>query len=417
MLVRRHYHTELPPSARANLPNWLTDPWLTDWLHLWARWFHVVVGAGWIGASFYFTWLNNNVRPVEDASGRLAGGLWAVHGGAFYEVRKYKGAPERLPTTLHWFKWEAYLTWLSGIVLLLLVYWLQAGVMMIPAGSALTPATATGLGVATLTVGWVVYDRLCRSPLVAWPRAFAALGFLLLAATAWGLCQVYTPRAAWIHLGAMMGTMMALNVFFVIIPGQRAMVEAMVRDEPPPLERGRAGALRSLHNNYLTLPVLFVMVSNHFPFTYGHPLPWAVLVGIGGLGAAVRHGLNLHDRGEHNSWLLPAAAAGLVAMAFVVHGPRAPVEATSDAVPTAATIEGIVSARCAPCHAESPTYPGIAAPPKGLVLRTAAHVKTNAVNVTQQAVRSAVMPPGNLTGITPEERDTLGRWLAAGAPL
>lgn len=400
------------------MPPWLTDPWLTDWLHLLTRWFHLVVGAAWIGASFYFNWLNNNIRPVEDdpTGGRLAGGLWAVHGGAFYQVSKYKGAPEKLPETLHWFKWEAYLTWISGVTLLLLVYWMQAKIMMVPAGSDLTAGAAAGIGVGSLVLGWGVYDLLCKSPLTRHPKVLAGLGVALLTGAAWGLTELFTPRAAWIHLGAMMGTMMALNVFFVIIPGQRAMVDAMTKGEPPPVERGKAGALRSLHNNYFTLPVLFIMVSNHFPFTYTHPLPWLVLMGLAVIGAAVRHWFNLTGRGQHNRWLLPVAAGAMFALAFVVHGPSGEAVAQSD-VPTAAEVTRITQARCTPCHQAVPTFEGIDETPKGLILESAEHMRTHASLVHAQAVAAPIMPLGNLTKMTDAERATLGAWIEAGAPL
>lgn len=400
------------------MPPWLTDPWLTDWLHLLTRWFHLVVGAAWIGASFYFNWLNNNIRPVDDdpTGGRLAGGLWAVHGGAFYQVSKYKGAPEKLPETLHWFKWEAYLTWVSGVTLLLLVYWMQAKVMMVPAGSALSGGAAAGIGVGALVLGWVVYDLLCKSPLSKHPKALAGLGIGLLTAAAWGLTELFTPRAAWIHLGAMMGTMMALNVFFVIIPGQRAMVDAMTAGKEPPVERGKAGALRSLHNNYFTLPVLFIMVSNHFPFTYTHPLPWAVLMGLAVIGAAVRHWFNLTGRGHHNRWLLPAAAVAMFGLAFVVHGPKEPAEAAASGVPTAEAVVAIAQARCTPCHQAEPTFEGIHVTPKGMILETADDLRQHASLVHAQAVASQIMPLGNLTNMTEEERATLGAWIEAGTP-
>jgi uncharacterized membrane protein len=406
-----------------DVPSWLTDPWLTDWLHLLTRWFHLVVGAGWIGASFYFNWLNNNVRPVEDPSGRLAGGLWAVHGGAFYQVNKFKGAPEKLPETLHWFKWEAYLTWISGITLMLLVYWMQAGIMMLPAGSPLTPVQGAGIGVGALVLGWVAYDSLCKSPLVKVPATLAAVGFTLLTASAWALNQVFTPRAAWMHLGAMMGTMMALNVFFVIIPGQRAMVDAMVQGREPPVERGKAGALRSLHNNYFTLPVLFVMVSNHFPFAYDSAVPWATLVAIMGIAAGVRHWINLHEKGHYNVWILPVATVAMFALAFVVHGPRpdagsqpgaSGAAAQAGAMPSDSEIERIVQARCTPCHSDAPTWQGISAPPKGFIVKTAADARASADKIHAQIV-SRAMPLGNLTQITDAERDALARWLAAGA--
>lgn len=394
----------------------LVAPWLTDWLHLIIRWFHLITGAAWIGASFYFNWLNNHVRPVDDPSGRLAGGLWAVHGGAFYEVRKYKGAPEQLPETLHWFKWEAYMTWVTGITLLLLVYWMQAGVMMVPPGSDLSPAGAAGVGVGSLVVGWLVYDVMCKSPLRNKPVALAILGFALMTGAAYGLSQVLSPRAAYIHVGAMMGTMMALNVFFVIIPGQRAMVDAMSAGQEPDVSKGAAGSLRSLHNNYFTLPVLFIMVSNHFPFTYGHSAGWLVLAALSVIGAGVRHWFNLKGRGELNQWILPVAAVAMVALAFVSHGPP-PAPAPGEAAPTVAEVQSIVQQRCVTCHAEKPTYAGFAEAPKGLKLEDPAEIARNAAIIKAQAVDTNTMPLANLTGMTDDERKQLGRWIDAGAPL
>ncbi len=394
----------------------LFPPWILDWLHLLARWFHLVVGAAWIGASFYFNWLNNNIRPVTDPTGRLAGGLWAVHGGAFYEVKKYKGAPATLPQTLHWFKWEAYLTWISGITLLLLVYWLQAGVMMLPPGSTLSEGAAAGLGVGTLVVGWLVYDLLCKSPLRNQPKLLAGLGFLLITGVAVGLSQVFSARAAYIHVGAMMGTMMALNVFFVIIPGQRAMVDAMSAGREPDVSKGAAGSLRSLHNNYFTLPVLFIMVSNHFPFTYGHPAGWAVLAGISIIGAAVRHWFNLRGRGHHNQWILPVAALAMVSLAFVSHGP-APAPEPGAAVPDFTEVQAIVARRCTTCHAAAPTWTGMTEPPKGLSLETPEAIQRNAARIKAQAVTAQIMPLANVTQMTEGERALLGRWIDAGAPL
>ncbi len=396
----------------------LGDLWITDWLHLLARWFHLVVGAAWIGASFYFNWLNNNIRPMDDPTGRLAGGLWAVHGGAFYEVRKYKGAPETLPKTLHWFKWEAYLTWISGLTLLMFVYWLQADLMMARPDSGLSPGATTAIGVGALVVGWIVYDLLCKSPLVNHPGLGFVVAGLLLGGSAYGLAQVMSPRAAYIHFGAMMGTMMALNVFFVIIPGQRAMVDAMIKGEPPPLDKGRAGALRSLHNNYFTLPTLFIMVSNHFAFTYGHPMAWAVLIGLSAIGAAVRHWFNVHGKGERNTWILPTAAVAMIALAFVSHGPKAaPAAGAAASAPTFAQVEAILAKHCVQCHAAEPTFAGITAPPKGLLLTDPKQVAGNAALIKQQAVDSQIMPLANTTGMTPEERALLGAWIDAGAHL
>ena len=390
------------------------DPWISDWLHLLVRWMHLVFGAAWIGASFYFNWLNNHVRPVEDPSGRLAGSLWSVHGGAFYEVSKYKGAPEKLPDVLHWFKYEAYFTWITGVILLVLVYWLQAESMMLPAGSTMHPHAAMGIGVGSLIVGWVVYDLLCRSALVQKPAALGTILLLLMTASAWGLSEVLSARAAYIHVGAMMGTMMALNVFFVIIPGQRAMVDAMTRGEAPDVSKGQAGALRSRHNNYFTLPVLFIMVSIHFPFTYGHELSWAVLVGLCVIGAGVRHWFNLRGMGHVNTWLLPAAAVAMVALAYVSHGPQKQIEGIE--APAFSEVQRIVNERCVACHASAPTFPGYVEPPLGFRLETPELIVANAAKIHAQSVATQIMPIGNLTQMTDEERAVLGQWFAAGAP-
>jgi uncharacterized membrane protein len=396
----------------------LIAPWLADWLHLLIRWAHLVVGAAWIGASFYFNWLNNHVRPVAGPhpNGELAGGLWAVHGGAFYEVRKYAGAPNELPKTLHWFKWEAYLTWVTGVILLMVVYWLQADVMMVPADGPLSARAAAGVGMASLVVGWIGYDQLCKSPLQKQPVALSLVGFALMTVVAWGLSQVLSARAAFIHVGAMMGTMMALNVFFVIIPGQRAMVDAMMKGDEPDISKGKAGSLRSLHNNYLTLPVLFVMVSNHFPFTYGHEVGWAVLLAISIIGAGVRHWFNLKGKGHHNRWILPVAAVAMMGLAFVVHGPK-PAPAPGVTAPTFAEVQPILDARCATCHADVPTWPGMTEPPKGLSFDDPREVQRNAALIYAQAVASEIMPMANLTEMKPEERALLGAWIDAGAPL
>jgi len=242
------------------------------------------------------------------------------------------------------------------------------------------------------------------------------LGFALMTGAAVGLSEVFSPRAAYIHVGAMMGTMMALNVFFVIIPGQRAMVDAMSRGEEPDVTRGQAGSLRSLHNNYFTLPVLFVMVSNHFPFTYGHELGWAVLAAISVIGAGVRHWFNLRGRGELNKWILPVAALAMVSLAFVSHGPPPAPEPGAEA-PAFSEVRAIMDARCVTCHADKPTWTGMTEPPKGLSFDSDEVVQKNAALIHAQAVATETMPLANVTGMLPEERELLGAWIAAGAPL
>ncbi len=271
---------------------------LGEWVNLALRWVHVVTGVAWIGTSFYFNWLNSRLAPPEVPEPGVAGEVWSVHGGGFYRVVKYTVAPGSLPRTLHWFKWEAYATWLSGIALLVLIYYLGAGVYLIDARVAgLGRGAAVAIGLATLVAAWVVYDLLCRSPLGKEPVALAGVLFVLGVALTWGLTRLLSARAAYIHVGAALGTIMAANVFRVIIPSQREMVAAMAEGRPPNATLGRQAALRSLHNNYFTLPVLFVMVSSHYPVTYGHRLNWLVLAGLTLVGVATRHWFNLRNQG------------------------------------------------------------------------------------------------------------------------
>jgi uncharacterized membrane protein len=392
---------------------------LEQWLSLVLRWAHVITGVSWIGTSFYFNWLNWRIAPSESPEPGVSGELWSVHGGGFYRVVKYTVAPARLPRTLHWFKWEAYATWWSGLSLLVLLYYVGAREYLLdPAVSSIGPAAAVALGVATLFVCWIVYDLLCRSPIAGHPVALAGLGLVLVTALAWGLGQVFSARAAYVHVGAALGTIMAANVFRVIIPAQRDMVATLSAGAAPDAARGRQGARRSLHNNYLTLPVLFVMVSNHYPATYGSRWGWAILAVLFVIGVLVRHWFNLRNAGRRKSWLLPAAAAGLVALAFVTAPGRTGGTAADGADSVSfADIRVVIARRCAPCHSSSPTYPGIAAAPAGVMLDTPEQIQARAARIAERAVVQQTMPLGNVTGITGEERALLGRWVRAGAPL
>lgn len=388
--------------------------WIGEWLNLLFRWSHLVVGAAWIGASFYFNWLNHHIRPPEGgAQPGLKGDLWAVHGGAFYRVLKLDGAPERLPSTLHWFKYEAYFTWVTGMLLLVFTYWLNASAYMIAPGSGLSAAAAVGIGAGTLVGGWLGYDLLCRV-LAKRPMVLAWLGFALVLGLALGLTQLLSARAAYMHVGAMLGTIMAANVFFVIIPGQRAMVDAMIAGQQPDTSRGEAGALRSLHNNYLTFPVLFIMVSNHYPVTWGHTHGPLILAAIALSAIAVRHWQNLRGRGETRPWLLPAGILGILATIGVsrvpLSGAGAPA-ADAERIPTS-RVQLIVAQRCLPCHATEPSQPGVAEAPKGVVLESPADLHREADRIHAQAVASEAMPLGNVTQMTDEERAVLGAWLA-----
>jgi len=391
---------------------------LAQWLSLALRWAHVIVGVSWIGTSFYFNWLNARIAPPATPEPGVSGELWSVHGGGFYRVLKYGVAPDRLPATLHWFKWEAYATWWTGLSLLVLLYYVGAREYLLDSAvSTLTPAAGIATGVATLAAAWLVYDALCRSPLGARPAAFAVLGLLLVTALAWGLSHLLSARAAYLHVGAALGTLMAANVFRVIIPSQRAMVASLLAGQAPDARRGSQAALRSLHNNYLTLPVLFVMVSSHYPATYGSRWGWAILGVLFVIGVLVRHWFNLRNAGRRNGWLLPAAVAGLVVLA-VATAPRGGGAGSSSGPPASfAEVRVVIAQRCAPCHSSAPTYPGIPVAPAGVMFDTPAEIQAKAQRILDRAVTTKTMPLGNLTGITDAERDVLRRWVSAGAPL
>jgi uncharacterized membrane protein len=392
---------------------------LAQWLGLVLRWAHVITGVAWIGTSFYFNWLNARIAPPEDPEPGVGGELWSVHGGGFYRVVKYSVAPARLPRTLHWFKWEAYATWWSGLSLLVLLYYVGAREYLLdPAVSHLAPAAAVALGVATLIGSWLAYDLLCRSLLANRPALLAGVGFVFLTALAWGLSHLFSARAAYLHVGAALGTIMAANVFRVIIPAQRDMVAALSAGQAPDAARGRQAALRSLHNNYLTLPVLFVMVSNHYPATYGNPWGWAILMVLFVIGVLVRHWFNLRNAGRPSAWLLPVAVAGLGVLA-VVTAPPATGGTGPEGMAAApfAEVRVVIARRCAPCHSAAPTYPGMPAAPAGVMLDTPEQIRTRAARIAERAVVQQTMPLGNVTGITAEERALLGRWVQSGAPL
>lgn len=390
---------------------------LEQWASLALRWIHVITGVTWIGTSFYFNWLNARITPLQDPLPGVGGELWSVHGGGFYRVLKYTVAPDRLPTTLHWFKWEAYATWWSGMSLLVLLYYVGAKEYLVdPSVSTIGPSTAVAIGLGSLAAAWLIYDLLCRSPIGPRPVALAVIGTLLVAGFAWGLGQFLSARAAYLHVGAALGTIMAANVFRVIIPAQREMVQAMTAGRTPDAARGRQAALRSLHNNYLTLPVLFTMVSNHYPATYGHPWGWAILVALFVIGALTRHWFNLRGVGRRSAWLLPAAALGLIGLALVT-APRTRGGAPSGVTASFADARVVIARRCAPCHSSAPTYPGITAAPAGVMFDTPQQIQARAARIAERAVVQKTMPLGNVTGITDEERALLGEWVRAGAPL
>jgi uncharacterized membrane protein len=399
-------------------------PYVLDWLNLIARWAHLIAGISWIGASFYFVWLDDSLTPPEnpdDVRRGMAGELWAVHGGGFYHNQKFLTGPRGEPLTenLHWFKWEAYSTWFTGMLMLAIVYWAGASTFLIDKSVLdLTPPAAIAISIGTLVAGWLGYDLLCRAferrPVVLWT---AVAGFLLLAD--WALFHVFGGRAAYIHVGAIIGTIMVANVAHVIIPGQRRMLAQIRAGQEPDPRPGQLGKIRSVHNTYLTLPVLFIMISNHYPMTYGGPNGWLVLAGISAAGVLVRRFFVISHKQRYVVGLPVAAALVLLAVAFAL-APRAPAPARSAggvAAGAYADVAPVVAQRCAVCHAAHPSQPGFAAAPAGVLLDTPQHVRANAPRVYAQAVASHAMPLGNLTHMTDAERARLGAWIDGGAKL
>jgi len=389
------------------------EAYVADWLNLLARWLHFVAGIAWIGSSFYFIWLDNHLErpaePADDAKG-VGGELWAVHGGGFYHAQKYRGAPARLPPTLHWFKWEAYTTWLSGMFLLGLVYWYGADVYLIDRGVAdLSTTAAIGTAVAVIAGGWIVYDLLCRSPLGRREEWLAAVLMVLVSVLAWGLCQLFGGRGAYMHFAAVLGTIMVANVFFVIIPGQRAMVDAAARGEVPDPTPGIKGKQRSVHNTYFTLPVLFVMTSSHYSMTWGHEYNWLILIAISLAGALIRTWFVARHKGR--APLTPIVIAVILLLVVAVAIAPRPRSAAA-AIATTADVRVVLEHRCVGCHSAEPTFAAFPAPPGGVVLDGEEQILAEASRIYQQAVVTRAMPIGNLTGMTDDERALIDAWYA-----
>ncbi|MBV9883382.1 MAG: urate hydroxylase PuuD [Sphingomonadaceae bacterium] len=388
---------------------------LSEWLNLAVRWLHLTTGIAWIGSSFYFVWLDNHL--IRPAAGEASGELWSVHGGGFYHNQKYQVAPSAMPDELHWFKWEAYFTWLSGFSLLVLIYYVGAESFLIdPARADLSQSAAIGIGLAALALGWLVYDGLCRSPLGAHNLALGSFWFACLLWAAAFLNGLFSARGAYLHVGAMIGTVMVANVFFIIIPNQRKVVADLIAGRTPDPALGAAAKQRSLHNNYMTLPVLFIMISHHYPMTYGAERPWLVLALLGLTGVAIRHVFNLRGRGQ--PYGLAIAASVLLALASVSYVTwekgRAPAAAGS--APSFTQIQPILATHCSGCHSPHPANPAFPAPPLGLVLDSYEHVHAASAKIKAMAVDSQIMPLGNATHMTVEERQRLGAWIEAGSP-
>ena len=391
--------------------------YVMEWVHLAIRWTHVIAGIMWIGASFYFIFLENNLNRTHGLRDELAGNLWAIHGGGFYYLEKYKVAPQVIPKDLHWFKYEAYFTWLSGFCLLFIVYYADARSFMIdPTVADISTPVAMAIGIGSMVLGYVIYDTMCKSRLILRQELFAVVGVVILGALTFALTHLLSGRAAFIHVGAVIGTIMVGNVFFTIIPSQKALVRAAKTGRSLDATLGKKAGQRSLHNNYLTLPVVFIMVSNHFPSTFGHSGNWIILMVIVVASMGIKHYWNLLDRGQSKPLVLAMSVLALVMLSFVI---SPAFEDTVDAAIPASFDEAnaVIQRRCVQCHSASPTDDQWHNAPNGVMYDTPEQIQAMADKIMTRAVSTRTMPQGNKTGMTDEERTVLKRWILQGAQI
>ncbi|WP_119678874.1 urate hydroxylase PuuD [Indioceanicola profundi] len=381
-----------------------------EWMSFLLRWLHVIAAIAWIGSSFYFIHLDLSLRRRDGLPAGTVGEAWQVHGGGFYHMQKYAVAPAQMPEKLTWFKWEAYTTWLSGFALLVVFYYGSAELFLIDRGVAdLTPAMAIGLSLAGIVLGWIAYDLMCKSPLGRNDAYLGAAVYGFLVLTAFGYAQAFSGRGAFMQVGAMAATMMAANVGHVIIPNQRKVVADLIAGRSPDPSLGKKAKQRSLHNNYLTLPVVFLMLGNHAPLAFGSPYAWVMVALVLPVGAAVRHFFNRRHAGYPSpwwTWIVAAIGMGMIIALSAVNTAEA-AEPQPDRKADLAVVEEIVGTRCVMCHMAPPAWEGLAAPPKGVRLDSAEEIARHLPQIRLQAALSRAMPPGNLTDMTEEERAAL----------
>jgi uncharacterized membrane protein len=391
------------------------NPIVADWISLGLRWAHVMVGIMWIGTSFHFIWLDASLRRDDKTPANLAGSSWMVHGGGFYHAQKFLNAPAEMPADLHWFKYEAYFTWITGFLLLAVIYYLGVSELLIdPRVMELTPGTAIAISLGGLAAGWIIYDLLCRSPIGHNTGLLAFLVFLLAVAASYGFTHVFSGRAAFVHVGAFLGTIMAANVFVIIIPNQKKVVASLLKGETPDPALGKRAKQRSLHNNYLTLPVVLMMISNHYPMMFEHAQSWIIVVGILLFSGLLRLFANQKNAGKFGSnqkaLLIYALMVGMGVLGLASYRPGADLAAIG---PVAfSDVQAIVAHRCQACHSANPTDPAYRVAPKGVAFDTAEQIQRMAPQIERMVVLTQAMPVGNKTGMLPEERLVIAKWIA-----
>ena len=392
-----------------------------EWVQFGTRWLHVVTAIAWIGSSFYFIALDLGLRKTENLPKLASGEEWQVHGGGFYHVNKYLVAPPTLPEHLIWFRWESYTTWLSGFAMLAVVYYAGSDLYLIDRNVLDVPNwMAILISLASLSVGWIVYDFLCKSPIGKYTTGLMVLLFVVLVAMAWGYTHLFTGRAALLHLGAFTATVMSANVFFIIIPNQRVVVADLKAGRTPAGHLGAQAKQRSLHNNYLTLPVIFLMLSNHYPLAFATEYNWIIASLVFLMGVLIRHYFNTkHARKGSPNWTWLATALIFIAIMWLSSNPRLP--GTEAEVPSASeqaflasphfsAVRDTVLGRCSMCHTAEPYHDGVVAPPKNVILDNDAAIVARATDIALQAGYSRAMPPGNVSFMEPAERELILTW-------
>lgn len=387
-----------------------------DWANLLIRWFHVIAGIWWIGSSLYFVWLDNSFEPCKEPRDGVDGETFMVHGGFYYLVEKRRMQPGKMPEKLHWFKWEATFTWISGMMLLIVAYYLTGGSALIDKNVAdLTLPMAVGASLGLVIGCWLLYDLMWQTVGKANEKVGTALSILGLVGLAYGLTHLFSGRAAFIHFGAILGTIMVANVWVRILPGQQKMLDDAMAGRTPDYSQGKFAKVRSVHNSYMTFPVIFMMISNHYASTFGNPYNWLVILLLFVLGAGIRHHQITSERGNPERWVLAPAVLALAALVYLTTAKTAAPPKTAGSGPTVTFAEAqtIVYSRCTPCHATTPFHPTykITAPPKGIVFENPEQIESQATLIFEQSVKTKIMPFGNMTKMTQDERDTLGRWI------
>lgn len=391
---------------------------LTEWLSFILRGLHVIAGIAWIGSSFYFIHLDLSLKARSGLPEGVKGDAWQVHGGGFYHMMKYMIAPAKLPEELTWFKWEAYTTWLSGFALLVVVYYLGAELYLIDRSVLnVSRNAAIAISLGSLLLGWLVYEAMCWSPLGRDNRILSLVGYVFLVAVTYGFTHLFSGRGAFVQIGALVGTIMVANVFVIIIPFQKKIIAAMLAGREPDPRWGAYGKQRSVHNNYLTLPVVFLMIGTHYPLFFATNYNWLIVAIVLAIGPVIRHFFNSRHEGKGSPWWTwGVAAAGMLAIAWLSNaGPRVPL-GELPAPPKFTDVDTIMLTRCSMCHASRPVWAGIGTAPNGVMLDTTERILDYVRQIEINSVRSHAMPPGNITEMTIAERRALAAWIAAGAP-